>query len=385
LPGVTAEPSDIADSDDNSSSSDELDEMVDQSSEMADTDDEDIDYNDRATFHSSDDQRPYISMPWLSPDYIPAVDELKYSLDFIKALELATLDNGDLSEEALFRLRNPPQHELTLDNPDEKYSIKQFLTSMNSSQTTYQSFHENHNEHFPEHPMLSWDRLKTKLSEWTGIEAIKNDMCANSCIAYTGPFSDLEVCPKCSLGRREAAQCQTANGTLKIPPQQFYTIPLGPQLQALFRNPKTAQHMLYRQQRTMEILQNIKDDGYVINDYEDIYHGREYLDAYHGGKITAQDILVMSSMDGAQLYRDKQSDCWLYIWVVLELHPSLRYKKKHILPGGCIPGPNNPKSMESFLFPGFQHISALQKEGLHIWNAMGNCTYKANVFYYLSQ
>jgi hypothetical protein len=34
-----------------------------------------------------------------------------------------------------------------------------------------------------------------------------------------------------------------------------------------------------------------------------------------------------------------------------------------------IPGPNKPKNMDSFMFPSAHHLSALQKEGLHIWDA----------------
>jgi hypothetical protein len=68
-------------------------------------------------------------------------------------------------------------------------------------------------------------------------------------------------------------------------------------------------------------------------------------------------------MDDAQLYRDKKSDCWIYIWILLDLAPDFHYKKQYVLPGGLIPGPNIPQHVESFL-PGLHHISALQNEGL---------------------
>ena len=60
----------------------------------------------------------------------------------------------------------------------------------------------------------------------------------------------------------------------------------------------------------------------------------------------------------------------MYIWVVFSLDPSThRYKKVAVLFGGVIPGPNKPKVLESFLFPGLHHLSAIQKEGLMIWDA----------------
>ncbi len=49
---------------------------------------------------------------------------------------------------------------------------------------------------------------------------------------------------------------------------------------------------------------------------------------------------------------------------MLNLAPERHYKKKHVLIGGFISRPNNPKNLDSFLLPGLQHLVALQKEGL---------------------
>ena len=77
----------------------------------------------------------------------------------------------------------------------------------------------------------------------------------------------------------------------------------------------------------------------------------------------------MLSIDGAQLYEHKESNCWIYIWILVDLGPDKRYKIRNILPGGVIPGPHSPKDLDSFLFPGLAHVSALQHEGLPIWDA----------------
>ncbi|KIK95084.1 hypothetical protein PAXRUDRAFT_141559, partial [Paxillus rubicundulus Ve08.2h10] len=47
-----------------------------------------------------------------------------------------------------------------------------------------------------------------------------------------------------------------------------------------------------------------------------------------------------------------------------------RYKKKYVLPGIIIPGLNKPKNIDSLLFPGFHHVTALQHEGLPIWDEL---------------
>jgi hypothetical protein len=90
---------------------------------------------------------------------------------------------------------------------------------------------------------------------------------------------------------------------------------------------------------------------------------------------------LMLSLDGAQLYRYKQSDCWIYIWIIMDLPPNIRYHKKNVLIGGIIPGPNKPKIIDSYLFPGLHHLSALQKEGLPIWNAFHRVPIISRLFF----
>ncbi len=62
----------------------------------------------------------------------------------------------------------------------------------------------------------------------------------------------------------------------------------------------------------------------------------------------------------------------MLIWVILELSPTLRYKKHYVLPAGFIPGPGKPKNLDTFLFPALEHISALQRKGLKVWDAASN-------------
>ncbi|EDR02848.1 uncharacterized protein LACBIDRAFT_307987 [Laccaria bicolor S238N-H82] len=55
-------------------------------------------------------------------------------------------------------------------------------------------------------------------------------MCPNSCIAYTGPFAKLEVCPTCEESRYDPIKLKSSGSRVKQSQQQFYTMPLGPQL-----------------------------------------------------------------------------------------------------------------------------------------------------------
>ena len=180
-------------------------------------------------------------------------------------------------------------------------------------------------------------------------------MCENSCIAYTGPFSELDKCPYCGDDRYSDAKTKAAK-------QELHTIPLGPQLQSLFRDPKGAELMSYQCRETEATISALQQNNGQLEAYSDFIHGSEYLGAIQEGWITDEDVVLMFSIDGAQLYAHKVSDCWIYIWVILDLAPELRYKKKYVLPGTVIPG--KPKNIDSFLFPGFYHLSSLQREGL---------------------
>jgi Transposase family tnp2 len=192
-----------------------------------------------------------------------------------------------------------------------------------------------------------------------------SDMCINSCVAFTGPFNEDTSCPDCSEARYEGAVGR--NQKLR-PRKQSLTIPIGPQIQAQWRSTEGAHNMRHRT-REMKSLMDRLAQGLPIEEYVDVYCAREFIQAAMDGAIGPDDTTLMLSVDGAQLYQHKQSDCWIYVWILLDLPPELRYKKKYILPGGFILGPHKPKNLDSFLFPGLHHLAALQREGLQIWDA----------------
>jgi hypothetical protein len=199
------------------------------------------------------------------------------------------------------------------------------------------------------------------ITEITGVTSVVHLMCKNSCLAFTGPFSDYDKCPKCN----EPKLCPLT----KKPYQEFHTMLLGPILQALWREPLSTQRFRYHQTITSAIIAELKTNEGNLSSYNDFFHGADYLENIKKGSISDDNIVLMLSMDGTQLYAHKASDCWIYIWVIMDLLPDKCYKKRHVLPGGFIPGPNKPKIINSFLFPG------LQREGPHIWDALKDCLF----------
>ena len=171
----------------------------------------------------------------LPADFVPNIDELRIALEFIRAVQFASLDNGDLPPAVVMWLKDPLQEVLQIHDLDELYSLKQYLAIQGASQQTYITVHNNHNEQFPESPMLSY--VDKKVAEWSSMQPIVHNMCPNSCMAYTGPFAQLDNCTKCELSHWDPFQFENSQGKVKVAAQHFYTIPLTPQLQSLWRSP----------------------------------------------------------------------------------------------------------------------------------------------------
>ncbi|KIK78526.1 hypothetical protein PAXRUDRAFT_107159, partial [Paxillus rubicundulus Ve08.2h10] len=144
-------------------------------------------------------------------------------------------------------------------------------------------------------------------------------------------------------------------------------------------SPDSAHAMCYLYERTQQILETLCKTGDipVVND---IAMGWDYLGAMLTGNIKRNDIVLMVSLDGAQLYDSKESDYWMYVWIILNLPPDQHYHKLHVFPRGFIPCPNKPKNLDSFLFPGFHHLSTLQREGLPMWDPFTNAHYISNLY-----
>ena len=310
-----------------------------------------------------DDEDEDVELPFVSTDDPwpqPTLPKLALAKDMIENIKGARLED-DLDEEMLAKLRCPPEEPEMLDKKT-LFSISIFNNLLSHSEKTYHDI-TNTIRQFTGLELDSYHVVKKKIEDATTVTQLRIDMCTNSCVAFTGPFKELDKCPKCNENRYEENR-----KTKKMQPRrQFYTIPVGPLIQAMWRTPEGADRMRYRDRKTTEIIKTIHATG-KIPTYEDVLHGSEYLDACREGRIGPDDTLLMVSLDAAELYRDKESSCWVAIWVLLDLSPDLRYKKKYVLPAFLVPGPNKPDNMESFLLPSFRHVSALQKEGLTVYD-----------------
>ena len=194
-------------------------------------------------------------------------------------------------------------------------------------------------------------------------------MCVKSCLGFTGPFANLEHCPDCGEARYKEQDLLQSDGERKVPQQVFTTFLVGLQLQACWKHPQMAKDMSYRWEKTQELHQECAETDEFPGLYDNILCGEAYQDIIDNGLVSEYDTVLIFSIDGMQLYQSKQSDCWIYIWIIADLGPDKCYKIRNILPGGIIPGPKSPGNYKLFLFPGLAHVAALQREGLPIWDA----------------
>ncbi|KAI0372483.1 hypothetical protein BV20DRAFT_939965 [Pilatotrama ljubarskyi] len=303
--------------------------------------------------------------------------ELQVAQEFIQKIRDAKLEDSHLSAETIARLHNPCKEPREI-SPCERAALRMFLARGDTSEQNYADHRAAMMELHSEDAIPTYNQLKKLVAELTGIVPLHEDMCVNTCMAFTGAYSHLEKCRFCGQSRYETVE-QARTGK-KIAWRTFHTFPLGPQIQAMYASPDNAAHMNYRAQVTRELL---GQDLSKIEVLEDIYHSSDYLDAVQAGEILDDDTVVMLSLDGAQLYESKQSDCWFYIWVLYDLSPDRRYKKRYVLPGGVIPGPKKPKNVDSFLFPGLHHVSAL-RDGLSVWHAARRCIFCSRIYVLLA-
>jgi hypothetical protein len=242
-------------------------------------------------------------------------------------------------------------------------AIKLYLD--NPSETTYEANCNTLLDRLPDAKIPSYYRTGQIVVELTVIESMMHHMCINSCVAFTGLFIDLDNCPVCSEPCYDQFPLETTSK--KVPCQEFHTIPIGLQLQAVYQEPRSTTYAHYLRDERACVLSEIDEKGF-LDEYSDVLHGSDLIDAFHDGRISENDLVLMFLVDGAQLYAKKASACWIYIWVLFNLSPDRHYKKKHVFIGRFIPRPNNPKNLDSFLFPGLAHLAAIQKEGLWLWD-----------------
>lgn len=138
-------------------------------------------------------------------NFVPVMEDFRVALEYIKFLKNASLDSEiePTSEDLRDQIRNPPQHVLTLDNPNHRLPLDIFLVIGNASEKSYDSICTGIHMCYPESELLTYYKVKRLVAELSSVSPIEHDMCINLCLGYTGPLANAESCMHCGEPRYE--------------------------------------------------------------------------------------------------------------------------------------------------------------------------------------
>ena len=206
--------------------------------------------------------------------------------------------------------------------------------------------------------------------------------CATALVwPFTGPFSKLQSCPVCSSERYETVM--QGNKLIFMPHKQALTIPVVPQIQAQYWSQEGAWNTGH-QSWVMEPMLTRLCAGGSIKSYNNMYSSSILIDVAMCGDLTPSDTNLMLSIDSAQLYESKQSDCWIYMgsaqprsWTAVQ--EELCLTQWHY--------PRSKQAKEPQLFHIYwfhqHHLSALQKDGLQIWDCRNGHVFTLQPYFFL--
>ena len=237
------------------------------------------------------------------------IEHVRTAQKFIAEISCVTYRNSKLDESTIEHLENPLEDIVNITDPDIRLSLDLFLSCGNASEETYNSVCRSILTRFPDAEVLSYYMVKKVVADITGVYAISDDMCINSCHGFTGPFSDLKNCKICNEPRFDPTEY--ARSGKEIPRKQECSIPLGPQLQAIRWSKEGAEAILYHDKKTAEVIEafnNAQLSDELI--FDDAFCGQDYQDLAEKLSLTEDDTTVILSIDGAQLYQNKKSDTW---------------------------------------------------------------------------
>lgn len=157
--------------------------------------------------------------------------KMKNTIEFIRGLQNASLDDpcSKLNAAALHRLREPHQAPLEINQPAIRFAISEYFALEHSAQDAYERIRRSAGHCFAgdANEIPSYHQIERLIAEFTGVESIEHDMCSESCVAFTGPFSHLDNCPVCGHHRYDPIKLRTSGGRTKVALRKFVTIPLG--------------------------------------------------------------------------------------------------------------------------------------------------------------
>lgn len=216
--------------------------------------------------------------------------------------------------------------------------------------------------YFPELDIRSHYKCLTRLEKLSDLPTVDYDCCIKGCCCYTGEYAQDDGCIFCGEPRRNASG---------KPRQKFTYIKIGARLAAMLSDPDLSKSLRYHY--------NYDCSSLVVRDVFDSEHYRELcreeviVDGQKTGRAffsNPQDFALGLSTDGFQLFKRGNYDAWPLILVNYNLPPEVRSLMDNILILGVIPGPHQPKDIDSYLHGFIEEMVELARDGYRTWDSV---------------
>jgi hypothetical protein len=212
--------------------------------------------------------------------------------------------------------------------------------------------------------LLTLWKLQRRMATLSGVSPEVYDRCSQNCMAFTGRWEHDTHCRRCRRAR------YNLDGK---PVAQFDFIPVANRLQASFQDQDLAKLMRYRHEYQAQ--EGIREDFFDSDAYNNLCRQNIIINGQDTGRKFFQgrrDVALSFLGDGVQIFDHghKASDtCWPIILQNLNLPPSERCKLRNVVPIMVIPGPQQPKDFNSFLYPFVQESIRLAGPGVRTYDA----------------
>jgi len=263
-----------------------------------------------------------------------------------------------------------PFHIQTL-SVSEKHSLMHYIAWARSNGTVLAyAMHAKVLQNVSGVEILSLHSVRKLVKRLTQLNVKQVEICPESCIAYTGEFSELRYCPYirdgkiCNQPRFKKPKTPSARDK---PAAQMMCLPIMETIRAMFANKETASLLRHRDKCLQQALHIVA----TARRYSDFGDSQVHIHHYKDMGLfrDSRDIALSISTDGAQLTMKKKSDTWIVLISLLNLPAEMRIKSGNTIIAFATPGPNPPGLIESFLYPLFVEM-AKASEGIWTWDAV---------------
>lgn len=194
---------------------------------------------------------------------------------------------------------------------------------------------------------ISQYQVKKVLKSTVKLKPTWIDMCVNSCCAYTGRYKDHAQCEHCGEPRFQDISANKKH----VSRYQMAYFSIIDRLMIQFQDPVRSKELRYRANYTHHRDFKI-GDIFDSERYQELLSRRFFHDE--------RDVALIGSVDGYQIFRQKTDDCWVVLMINANLCPENRVKKENLMITAIIPGPKEPKHLNSFIYPIVDELKNLE-------------------------